>query len=113
MSRTSDVAVVGGGVVGLAMAREVLLREPRAKVVVFEQESRLGAHASGRNSGVLHAGFYYAPDSLKAGLTGGQPGVGGDVATQLRAHVVAAVVQDDAVGLNVEAAVGVAGNPGG
>lgn len=69
MSRTSDVAVVGGGVVGLAMAREVLLREPRAKVVVFEQESRLGAHASGRNSGVLHAGFYYAPDSLKAGLT--------------------------------------------
>lgn len=69
MSRTADIAVVGGGVVGLAVARALLLADPSARVVVLEKEERLGRHASGRNSGVLHAGFYYAPDSLKAGLT--------------------------------------------
>ncbi len=69
MGRAVDVAVVGGGVVGLAMARAILDARPGARVVVFDKEDRLGAHASGRNSGVIHAGFYYAPDSLKAGLT--------------------------------------------
>jgi (S)-2-hydroxyglutarate dehydrogenase len=69
MNRTADVGIVGGGIVGLAMAHAVLARHPGLRVVVFEKETRLGEHASGRNSGVLHAGFYYAPDTLKAALT--------------------------------------------
>lgn len=69
MTQSADIAIVGGGIVGLAMAREMLRRVPDARVVVFEKEAVLGEHASGRNSGVLHAGFYYAPDSLKAALT--------------------------------------------
>lgn len=69
MARTADFAIVGGGVVGLAMAHALLKRVPAARIVVFEKEQRLGEHASGRNSGVLHAGFYYAPDTLKAALT--------------------------------------------
>ena len=69
MAVSADVAVVGGGIVGLALADAWLAREPGSSVLVFDKEARLGAHASGRNSGVLHAGFYYAPDSLKARLT--------------------------------------------
>ncbi len=61
----TDVLVVGGGVIGLTIARE-LLRAGRGEVVVLEKEPDLGEHASGRNSGVLHAGIYYAPDSAKA-----------------------------------------------
>lgn len=64
-----DVTVIGGGVVGLALADAWLARYPGSTVVVLDKEPRLAAHASGRNSGVLHAGFYYAPDSLKAHLT--------------------------------------------
>ena len=66
---SADLAVVGAGVVGLALADAWLTRYPRDRVVVFDKEHTLGAHASGRNSGVVHAGFYYAPDSLKARLT--------------------------------------------
>ncbi len=62
-----DYAVIGGGIVGLTIARELAIRG--ASVTVLEKEPHLGLHASGRNSGVLHAGFYYAPDSLKARLT--------------------------------------------
>ena len=65
----ADVAVVGGGIVGLAIADAILGRFPGIRVVVHDKESRLATHASGRNSGVLHAGFYYSPDSLKARLT--------------------------------------------
>lgn len=65
----ADVVVVGGGVVGLALADAWLARDPGARVVVHDKELHLAEHASGRNSGVLHAGFYYAPDSLKARLT--------------------------------------------
>jgi len=61
----TDVLVVGGGIIGLTLARE-LLRAGRSDVVVLEKEPELGRHASGRNSGVLHAGIYYAPDSAKA-----------------------------------------------
>ncbi len=61
----ADVVVVGGGIIGLTLARE-LLRAGRSDVVVLEKEPELGRHASGRNSGVLHAGIYYAPDSSKA-----------------------------------------------
>src|SRR6056297_82482 len=67
--RTADLAVIGGGVVGLALADAWLARNPTDSVVVYDKEKSLAAHASGRNSGVLHAGFYYAPDSLKARLT--------------------------------------------
>lgn len=64
-----DLLVIGGGVVGIAAARAFVLRNPKARVVVLEKEDQVGAHASGRNSGVLHAGFYYATDSLKARFT--------------------------------------------
>lgn len=68
-STTVDVAVIGGGIVGLAVADALLAARPGTTVVVLDKEGHLGAHASGRNSGVLHAGFYYSPDSLKALLT--------------------------------------------
>lgn len=64
-----DYVIIGGGIVGLAIANEILDRSPNARVVVLDKEPKLGLHASGRNSGVLHAGFYYSPDSLKAKLT--------------------------------------------
>src|SRR5512142_254724 len=63
--RHAEVLIVGGGVVGLTLARELLARG-REGIVVVEKEPALGAHASGRNSGVLHAGIYYAPDSVRA-----------------------------------------------
>lgn len=68
-ARGVDLAVVGAGIVGLALADAWLARHPGDRVVVFDKEPHLAEHASGRNSGVLHAGFYYAPDSLKARLT--------------------------------------------
>jgi L-2-hydroxyglutarate oxidase LhgO len=66
---TADVVIVGGGIVGLALADAWLQRDPSARLIVHDKEDHLAEHASGRNSGVLHAGFYYAPDSLKARLT--------------------------------------------
>jgi (S)-2-hydroxyglutarate dehydrogenase len=66
MPRSPDFAIVGGGVVGLSIARALALRGGVGQIVVFEKEPRLAAHASGRNSGVLHSGIYYAEGSLKA-----------------------------------------------
>ena len=63
-----DVAVVGGGIVGQAVARELLARRPGASLCVLEAEPRIGAHQTGRSSGVIHAGIYYEPGSLKAQL---------------------------------------------
>jgi L-2-hydroxyglutarate oxidase LhgO len=63
-----DFAVVGGGLIGLATARAVLERRPGARLAVYEKERELGRHQSGRNSGVVHAGVYYQPGSLKATL---------------------------------------------
>ncbi|MGH7680494.1 MAG: L-2-hydroxyglutarate oxidase [Candidatus Eiseniibacteriota bacterium] len=63
-----DLAIVGGGILGLATAREVLLRVPGMKVVVLEKESSLARHQTGHNSGVIHTGIYYKPGSLKARL---------------------------------------------
>lgn len=66
---TCDFLIIGGGIVGISIAREIKLRYRNAKIVVLEKESGCGQHASTRNSGVLHAGFYYSPDSLKAKMT--------------------------------------------
>ncbi|MGZ5405482.1 MAG: L-2-hydroxyglutarate oxidase [Nocardioides sp.] len=61
-------AVVGAGIVGLAVARELAVRHPGAEVLVLEKEDRVGVHQTGHNSGVVHAGLYYPPGSLKAEL---------------------------------------------
>ena len=63
-----DFCVVGGGIVGLATAREILKRRPGASLVLLEKEADLAAHQTGHNGGVIHAGVYYAPGSLKARL---------------------------------------------
>jgi L-2-hydroxyglutarate oxidase len=63
-----DFCVVGGGIVGLATAREILRRRPGASLVLLEKETDLATHQTGHNSGVIHAGVYYAPGSLKARL---------------------------------------------
>jgi (S)-2-hydroxyglutarate dehydrogenase len=70
-TRKSDFLVVGGGVIGLNIARDLRRRYGDSSVTLIEKESDCGLHASGRNSGVLHAGFYYAPGSLKAAFTRG------------------------------------------
>ncbi len=61
-----DVAIVGAGIVGLAVAREWLLRNPGCKLIVLEREDRIGQGQTGHNSGVIHSGIYYKPGSLKA-----------------------------------------------
>src|SRR5438552_266359 len=66
---TADFLVVGGRVVGLGIAREWKRRFRDARVALIEKEAECGLHASGRNSGVIHAGFYYTADSLKARFT--------------------------------------------
>jgi L-2-hydroxyglutarate oxidase LhgO len=61
----AEILIVGAGIIGLTVARELAARG-RSDILILEKEEQLGAHASGRNSGVLHAGIYYAPDSLRA-----------------------------------------------
>jgi L-2-hydroxyglutarate oxidase len=63
-----DSVIIGAGILGLAVARELLERRPNAKVLVVEQADRVGAHQTSHNSGVIHAGVYYTPGSLKAQL---------------------------------------------
>ncbi len=63
-----DVTIVGAGIIGLATGRELLLRHPRLRLAVLDKEERVASHQTGRNSGVIHAGIYYAPGSLKAKL---------------------------------------------
>lgn len=63
-----DLAVVGGGILGVAVARELLARRPGASLCVLEAEERIGYHQTSRSSGVIHAGIYYEPGSLKARL---------------------------------------------
>ena len=67
--KPADFVVVGAGVIGVNIASELQRRHPNARVVLLEKEESPGLHASGRNSGVLHAGFYYTADSLKARFT--------------------------------------------
>src|SRR6185295_3071641 len=64
----ADILVIGGGILGLATAREMLMRRPGLRVLVVEREPELAAHQTGHNSGVVHAGLYYTPGSLKARL---------------------------------------------
>ncbi len=64
--QTCDVLIIGAGVMGLATGMALLESNSNLRVTIAEKEDQLGKHASGRNSGVLHAGFYYSPDSLKA-----------------------------------------------
>ena len=66
---TTDILIVGGGIIGLSIAREFNNRHPDLKITLIEKEATAACHASGRNSGVLHAGFYYTPDSLKSRFT--------------------------------------------
>ncbi|TMB48848.1 MAG: L-2-hydroxyglutarate oxidase [Chloroflexi bacterium] len=68
MSQAVNVCVVGGGLVGLATAFRMLEARPGLRVTVLEQERELAVHQSGHNSGVIHAGLYYPPGSLKAAL---------------------------------------------
>src|ERR1044071_7443377 len=66
---STDFLVIGGGVIGLSVARDLKRRFPDTDVTLLEKEVACGLHASGRNSGIIHAGFYYSADSLKAKLT--------------------------------------------
>jgi 2-hydroxyglutarate dehydrogenase len=65
---SADLAVIGAGILGLAVAREALRRFPGIEVAVLEKEASVAAHQTGHSSGVIHAGVYYAPGSLKAKL---------------------------------------------
>jgi L-2-hydroxyglutarate oxidase LhgO len=66
MAKTADILIIGGGVVGLSTGIALLEANPSLRVMIAEKEKTIAKHASGRNSGVLHAGFYYTPNSLKA-----------------------------------------------
>jgi L-2-hydroxyglutarate oxidase LhgO len=66
INKEFDHIVIGAGIVGISLGLAILERNPNKKVLIIDKEPEPGIHASGRNSGVLHAGFYYSPDSLKA-----------------------------------------------
>ncbi len=66
MSETADILIVGGGIIGVATALELQTRNPATRIVVLEKEAVPAAHQTGHNSGVIHAGVYYAPGSMKA-----------------------------------------------
>ena len=68
MDWSGDVVVVGGGIIGLATAREILNRSPNTRLTVLEKERQIAQHQTGHNSGVIHAGIYYKPGTLKARL---------------------------------------------
>src|SRR4026207_1109995 len=68
MTESFDVTIVGGGIVGLATAPRPPQRPPAPTIAILEKEPELATHQSGHNSGVLHAGLYYQPGSLKARL---------------------------------------------
>lgn len=60
-----DLVIVGGGIVGCATAREMIMRHPNLKLAIVEKENTLAMHQTGHNSGVVHAGIYYTPGSMK------------------------------------------------
>ena len=65
----NQFTIVGAGIIGMTTAFNILQKIPDAKITIIEKEADVSLHASGRNSGVLHAGFYYSADSLKAKFT--------------------------------------------
>lgn len=65
----TDFLIIGSGIIGLTTALEIKKKDPKASILIIEKEKELAQHASGRNSGVLHAGFYYTADSMKARFT--------------------------------------------
>lgn len=67
--QATEFLIIGAGIIGLTIAQELKRRYPDSRVIILEKENQVGQHASGRNSGVLHAGFYYTKDSLKAKFT--------------------------------------------
>src|SRR5690625_1745961 len=69
MMKRYDYLIIGGGIIGLTIARELKDRFPDSTICILEKESDVAYHSSGRNSGVLHAGFYYTANSLKAKFT--------------------------------------------
>ena len=74
VDRSYDLAVIGGGIIGLATAMKLTADYPSLKVAVLEKEDKVAEHQTGHNSGVIHAGIYYAPGSQKANFcsTGGK-----------------------------------------
>ena len=66
INKDYDHIIIGAGIIGISLGLALLERNPSRKVLIIDKENKPGVHASGRNSGVLHAGFYYSPDSLKA-----------------------------------------------
>src|SRR5438128_900744 len=64
-----DVTIVGGGILGLATGLALTARDPALRLLLLEKEPRVGMHQTGHNSGVIHAGIYYRPGSLKARLS--------------------------------------------
>ena len=66
MNNNFDVVIIGGGMVGLCVAYQLIQSKKASRIVVVDKEKELGLHSSGRNSGVLHAGLYYKPNSIKA-----------------------------------------------
>ncbi len=66
---SSDFLIIGGGIIGLTLSKQLKELYPEAKIILIEKEDDVAKHSSGRNSGVLHAGFYYTKDSLKAKFT--------------------------------------------
>ena len=67
--KSYNYLIIGGGIIGLTIARELSVQYPKSSIAVLEKEADISLHSSGRNSGVLHAGFYYTADSLKAKFT--------------------------------------------
>lgn len=66
MKNLFDLAIIGGGIVGLATAYKIQQRNPKKSIIVFEKEKELASHQTGRNSGVIHSGLYYQPNSYRA-----------------------------------------------
>lgn len=66
LTNSCEILIIGAGIIGMSIGNALLEIDPRLKVLIADKESFLGAHASGRNSGVIHSGFYYSPESLKA-----------------------------------------------
>ena len=66
MSQSYDIVIIGGGIVGLATAYEIKIKDPKRSVLLLEKEASLAMHQTGNNSGVIHSGIYYKPGSLKA-----------------------------------------------